>query len=125
MKTTLKYISITTLSILYCIITCLCIGNTFASNTTFSPPNNLITQSHQSTFSDTIFYHTAQAENVICISNNIPSASIKYSFKNNADGIKVAAQLFLHTFYQYSFYSKNEIARLQRTDIIYPFHYFW
>ena len=38
---------------------------------------------------------------------------------------KTTEKFLFSIFSQYNFYSKNILIRLQRTDIIFPFHYFW
>lgn len=124
-KKSLKHIALINLSLLYCIAFCLCGSNVYAHNNAFSKPDVSTSKTCYAKFSIDIVCYTAQAENVVNIVSNPHPSSVKNSFKKFSDCAKLTAQLFLTTFYQYSFYSQNEADRLQRTDIIFPFHYFW
>lgn len=72
-----------------------------------------------------IFFHTPQIESLVNVFNNLPSPNFKNSIfklvKCNA-----IAQHFLNTsFSKYQFFSINILLSFFKTDIIFPFHYFW
>jgi hypothetical protein len=113
------------LSLLCCMVLCLGNGTLYANNNVVLKSANALTKSDHTTFSATEFCPTAHAENVVSIAHPVQPSSIKSTVKKCSAGAKAIAQLFFTTFSQYSFYAQNGIARLQRTDIIFPFHYFW
>ena len=113
------------LSLLCCIVLCLGSGTVYANNYVVLKSAGASTRADHATFSHTEFCPTAHAENVVSIAHHIQPSSIKSTIKKCSAGAKTSAQLFFTTFAQYSYYSQNEIERLQRTDIIFPFHYFW
>ncbi|SRR5690606_6454027 len=57
---------------------------------------------------------------------NTPSS---FSFKNSSSGyallLKCSKQLFAVTFKQYITFSANLLIRDRKSDLIFPFHYFW
>lgn len=125
MKKAFKNIVFIHLSLLCCIVLSLGNGTLYANNNVVLKSAKALTKADHATVSVTEFCPTANAENVVSIAHHIQPSSIKSTVKKCSAGAKTTAQLFFTTFAQYSFYSQNEIARLQRTDIIFPFHYFW
>lgn len=124
-KKGIKHIALINLSLLCCLALCLCSSNVNAHDNACSKPDVSASKTCYSKFAIDIVCHTAQAENVVSIVTNTHPSSVKNSFKKFSYCAKIAAQLFLTTFYQYNFYSQNKADSLQRTDIIFPFHYFW
>jgi len=72
-----------------------------------------------------LFCHTSQSESSVNILNNLPSSC----FKNPFNGIwaisKISEQLFGSTFAQYTTVSRSLLIHHRKTDMIFPFHYFW
>ncbi len=124
-KKAFKNIVFLHLSLLCCMVLCLGNGTVYANNNVVLKSANALTSADHATFAVTEFCPTAQAENAVSIAHPIQPSSIKSIVKKCSADAKAIAQLFFTTFAQYSFYSQNEIERLQRTDIIFPFHYFW
>lgn len=72
-----------------------------------------------------LFCHTTPSESSISAFGYTTSSFFKNDVKDFVLYVKAKEQLFLNSFTQYHFYSKNLLLRFQLTDIIFPFHYFW
>jgi hypothetical protein len=97
----------------------------YAGNATFSKQAGEATKSYSHTVSAKSFQHTVQTENSITVCNHNSPVTVKNTYNKFLAINKVTEQLCIHTFLQYSFYSHKLLARLQNTDLNYPFHYFW
>ncbi|MBK7444045.1 MAG: hypothetical protein IPI65_21695 [Bacteroidetes bacterium] len=67
---------------------------------------------------------TAQTERIVAP----VKSSVAGGLKHPDSGLSVAKPInrFYNSFYtQYNFYAQKLVVRMLRTDIIYPFHYFW
>lgn len=67
---------------------------------------------------------TAQTERIVAP----VKSSVSGGLKHPDSGISFAKPInrFYTSFYtQYNFYAQKLVVRMLRTDIIYPFHYFW
>ncbi|MGE0562022.1 MAG: hypothetical protein AB7O47_09415 [Flavobacteriales bacterium] len=67
----------------------------------------------------------SNAENIVVSFNNSFSADIKSSFRNYIIKIKTTQQVFAKEFLQYTFFVTNFQILFQKTDLIFPFNYFW
>lgn len=65
------------------------------------------------------------SENIFNVINNIISVSGKDFFKSHALKIKTKQQIFANQFIQYQFSSQNFQTLFRKTDLIFPFNYFW
>ena len=69
--------------------------------------------------------HTSQSESSVNNFNNFPAPG----FKNLFDGLwaitKTTEQFYEAVFSQYTSFSINFLIQHRKTDIIFPFHYFW
>ena len=110
---------------LYCLVISLYSGIAMDHATAFSKSIS----SEQPAFNKAIaagsFFHTAQSEISAATCNTARPAPVKNTYNEIIAGFKVTEQQFSHRFLQYSFYSKNLLLRLQKTTLIFPFHYFW
>lgn len=124
MKKVFRIFSLLTISALYSFVISLYSSNAFIDNCTFSQTNS-DTKQYSSLISSTLLCHTAQTESSITVHNNAPPSSLKNPFSEFSACLRTTEQLFFNVFSQYHFYSQNLLVRLQKTDIIFPFHYFW
>jgi hypothetical protein len=109
-------------AMLYCIIFCVPANDATASNTSFS---NIADKSYAaSCLADApdFYCHTIHA-------GVSASTTILPGFKNSYPGILDPAQPKQLDqrlkFSLYIFHSGNLLTKLRKSDIIYPFHYFW
>ena len=120
MKKSIRISSVILLTALYCftidIETLSVIGSDIQTN---KQENYFLTIS-------TLFSpYTSETENLFSNINTIPSPS----FKNLHDGpwaiTKTTEQCYESIFSQYTGFSINFLIHHRKTDIIFPFHYFW
>jgi hypothetical protein len=78
-----------------------------------------------SDFSTKLFCHTSQSESSVNNINNLPAPSFKNPFNGLWAITKTTEQLFETAFSQYTNISRNFLIQHRKTDIIFPFHYFW
>ncbi|MBW7847818.1 MAG: hypothetical protein H3C41_07035 [Bacteroidales bacterium] len=75
--------------------------------------------------STNLFCHTTKTESQISFQAKLPPISPKKPVAEFLTCIKATEHLLLNEFSQYSFFSQNLLVRLQKTILIFPFHYFW
>ncbi|MEP7237167.1 MAG: hypothetical protein ABI685_04870 [Ferruginibacter sp.] len=125
MKKSLHITALISIALLYCFATSLYSGIAFKGNAAFAKQSNAANERYTADVSAKSFQHTLQTENSVSLVNHPRPAAVNNFHNEFSASIKVTEQLFVHTFLQYSFYSQKLLARLQNTDIIFPFHYFW
>lgn len=124
MKKAFRIFSLLTVSALYSFVIGLYSSNAFIDNFTHSQTNPDAKQ-YSSLISSTLLYHTAQTESSFTVRTNVPPSSLKNPFNEFPAYLRTTEQLFFNVFSQYRFYSQNLLVRLLKTDLIFPFHYFW
>jgi len=72
-----------------------------------------------------ISYHTSQSESLVNSFTNFSAPTFKIQGKEYSALSNALRQLFATEFSQYIFLSKNLLVELHKTQIIFPFHYFW
>lgn len=78
-----------------------------------------------SNLSTQLFCHTSQTESSLNYTNILPSPNFKNSFNGIWAIIKATGKLYNTTFTLYKTFSRNVLVNHRKTDIIFPFHYFW
>jgi hypothetical protein len=78
-----------------------------------------------SDYSQKLFCHTSQIESSVNSLNNLPVTSFKFSFVDVSAIAKTTEQVFETEFSQYTTLSKDNLVNHRKSDIIFPFHYFW
>ena len=125
-KKALRIIALIQISVLYCFVISLYSSNALVENTAFSKLTDSESKHRHALVASDLLSISAHAEISVPAFNAASSSS---SLKNPLNGflawVKITEQLFFSLFSQYSFYSQNVLVRFQRTDIIFPFHYFW
>jgi hypothetical protein len=82
-------------------------------------------QKHFTDFSSKLFVHTSQSKSSKYNCNNIPYPIIKKIFSGQLGISKATDKLIETAFSQYHNISRNFLIQHRKSDIIYPFHYFW
>jgi len=75
--------------------------------------------------SSNIHNQIAEKESSVSVCGSIPITTINNPFNKLSASANAIEQSFFSTYTQYSFYSQYLLIRLLKTDIIFPFHYFW
>ncbi len=123
MKNSVRIIGVTILTAIYC----------FAVTAVANPPiisdyeNQQTTEQEQylTVISNSLFCHTSQSENSVNSFNNFPLPNFKNLFDKHCSITKSIEQLFESEFAQYDNFSINFLIQYRKSDIIFPFHYFW
>jgi hypothetical protein len=124
-KKSLQITGLISIALLYCLFIGLYSGITFNGNAAFTKQGSASKESYGYSVSAKSFQHTVQTENSLTVCNHSNPVTVKNTFKELSAVNTITEQVLVHTFSQYSFYSNKLLVRLQNTDIIFPFHYFW
>lgn len=123
MKGPLKITAFLNLSILYCLFLSIYCGNAMSYHADFSRHNG--TEFCSPIASSNLFCNTDQSDSSTSFCNKIPRTTPKNYF-NQFSSCTIASELLLFSsFSRYNFFSKNLIIQFGKTDIVFPFHYFW
>jgi hypothetical protein len=122
-KNSIRILGVVFLTAIYCfaigVVTKSLAHSDFNINSTTSQ------EQYFSDFSTKLFCHTSQSESSV---NNYINQPVP-SFKNPFNGLwaiaKTTEQLFETAFSQYTNISRNFLIQHRKSDIIFPFHYFW
>jgi hypothetical protein len=125
-KTKIRILSVVLLTAIYCYA----IGIATATSTQANPQYYSTTSEKEYCldFSTKLFYHTSQYESSVDNCNNQPTLNIKnpFGFFNTLWAhAKTTEQLFESVITQYINIAKNLLIRYRKSDLIFPFHYFW
>jgi len=123
MKNNFRFVSIVFLTAIYCFA----IG-VVTKKLTYSDFYDNSATSQEKIFSDTstiFFCHTNQSESLVNNYNNLFSLNFKNSFSSIWVISKITEKIFETAFSQYTNISRNFLIQHRKTDIIFPFHYFW
>jgi len=122
-KYNIKILSVVLLTAIYCfaigVVTNSLTYSDFKSNSTTTQ------EQYFSDFSTKLFCHTTLTESSVNNYNNLPASSSKNPFNGLLAVTKTTEQLFETAFTQYTNISRNFLIQHRKTDIIFPFHYFW
>jgi IMP cyclohydrolase len=124
-KKSLQITGLISIALLYCLTIGLYSGIAFNGNAAFVKQGSTTKESYSHSVSAKSFQHTVQTENGVTVCNHSNPVTVKNTFKEFSAVNTVTEHILVHTFSHYSFYSDKLLVRLQNTDIIFPFHYFW
>ena len=113
------------ITILYCFILGIYGSGIVSSNSVYTAAVSNKNQVSISVVSTNVLCHIGTSENSISGYHNLPTSSPKERLTTVSACSRAIAIRAAHTISIYSFFSKNLIHRLNRTDIIFPSHYFW
>lgn len=125
MKKKLRIVFFLSIIALYGSAMGLCSSSLFFENRETSKQTTSLSQQHFFFTSSGSHNQIAENENSGSIYTNAPVITIKNSLSKLSASAKAIEHSFFCTYSQYSFYSHCLLIRLQQTDIIFPFHYFW
>lgn len=72
------------------------------------------------------FYFSTRTTNTFAVAKNNASSSFK-TFSNAvfATYLKTIESIIQVAYWQYTLHSKNSLFRLEQSQILFPFHYYW
>lgn len=123
MKNKIRLISVVVLTAIYCFA----IGAVY-NTTKQSDFNNNVSFSKErviSELSEKIFCHTYQSESSVNSYNNPPAPNIKKQFTGSWATLYINEQLIESEYSQYLIFTRSILINLRKSDIIFPFQYFW
>lgn len=75
--------------------------------------------------STTLFYHTPESESGVSTADNHTPSNVKEAFDGGWALVNATNVLFESTYLQYLKSSANFLIHYRKSDLIFPFHYFW
>jgi hypothetical protein len=123
MKNSIRIIGVIILTAIYC----------FVVSTVTNTPISSDYENHQTTekeqyraiISNNLFCHTLEVESLSNSFEYFPVPNPKNLFNKHWSTTKFIEQLFESEFTQYYNFSINFLIKYRKSDIIFPFHYFW
>ncbi len=123
MKSNLRSISVVFLTAIYCFSLGI-VTKSFA-HSDFQHESTVSQEKFIADLSLKQFCHTSQSESSINNYNKLPTPNFKNLFTGFWGIIKSSEQFFDAEFSQYKIFSRNNLINYRKSDIIFPFHYFW
>lgn len=125
MRKKLRIGSVIIIAALYCFA----ISGASSNSAYLTPTNSFLTvsdsQSEVSEITYHSYYHTIEAGVSIIFAGNLPTSTSKTPFQNLLFFSRISEQLILSSYSQYSGFFHKSSLRSRKTDLIFPFHYFW
>ncbi len=92
----------------------------------FDKSSVLPTETYISDLSSKLWNHTQQSETLIHISDNISTPNVKFQFKGFWKAYAVRSELIIEAaIAQLNTFTKTVLIFHRKSDLIFPFHYFW
>jgi hypothetical protein len=124
-KKNLQITGLLSITLLYCLAIGLYSGVGFNGIAAFANQGNAAKESYTHSVAAKSFHHTIQTGNSLTVCNHSNPVTVKNTYKEFSAVNKITEQILVCSFLQYSFYSHKLLVRLQNTDLIFPFQYFW
>jgi hypothetical protein len=124
-KKLLRIIAFSGISILYCLLFGWKATEMAYSPSVYAESVGTERVSYFSEGSSRLLYHVTRLENAINLLSNIPVTSVKKAFSGFSALEEMVRQISFNKLSRYNYLSQNLLVGLQKTDIIFPFHYFW
>jgi len=124
-KKSLRITGLISIALLYCFAIGLYSGVVYAGNGSFLTQDGHAEKKYSNPVFAKHFQHTIQSENAVTVCSYSNPASVKSTWKEFSAANIAAEHVYVHTFSRYNFFSRKLLVRLQNTDLIFPFHYFW
>jgi hypothetical protein len=123
MKNSFRIFSVFFLLAIYCFA--VSIASNLPTDSTLTNHQSSEQKQYFASSSANLFYHTEQQAE--CSINNFERLSFPdfKDYKSSSLIIKASAQLFKTELLPYYNFSKTFLIKYRKTDIIFPFHYFW
>lgn len=123
MKNFNRIIAALVLTIIYC-FAIVVVSNSHASTNVHGPIKSEKVN-YFSEVSTNILSHTSTQESSLKKFNNFPALNFKYPFSGIWGIIKTTEDLYRCEYSQYAYASINFLIEYRKSDLIFPFHYFW
>lgn len=123
MKASVRIICAVLISIIYCYTSCIVTKSLVKSDLQDYPVS--LQETIISDLSSKLFSHNIKSETSLFNTSNFTSFKIKNSINGFWTIIKTTKHLFNIEINQNLFFSKNILINYKKTDLIFPFHYFW
>ena len=123
MKKNIRILGVLALTAIYCFA----IGSATISfpHSNFYDSSNTSQEKHFSDLSTKLFCQSSQSENSVNNYNKLPTPNFKKSYNEHWSVTQTTEHLFKTAFTQYTNISIKFLINHRKTDIIFPFHYFW
>jgi hypothetical protein len=122
-KQTIKILGVYFLAAIYCL------AIIFVTNrniqTSFSTKSSVLNESIFSDISSKLFNHTPKSENTLSDKDNLPNSSFKNNFGEFTSLFYQKNNLFNLRYKQYTTQINKILVHTRKSDILFPFHYFW
>ncbi|OJV44887.1 MAG: hypothetical protein BGO29_08180 [Bacteroidales bacterium 36-12] len=123
MKSSVRIICTVLLTVLYCYTSCVFTKSFTKSDFQDYPVS--VQETIISDFSSKLFSHNIQSETSLINTNNFTPVKIKNSITGFWAIIKTTKQIFNIEITQNLTFSQNILINYKKTDLIFPFNYFW
>ncbi len=123
MKNTVKVAGILVLMALYCFAINVIAESTPKANLKIFPSTDQ--ETYFSGTSVKLYCHLPETERIINGLNHFPAPGFKDPLYAFFGTIKWIEQLFATEYSQYTNFSINFLIQYRKSDLIFPFHYFW
>jgi hypothetical protein len=122
-KNRIRNLGIALLTVLYCVTISLAVDISQDSGFTVKKTS----EKYKKDLSVSVkqFSNTAEAESLVNHFSNSNPTTLKDSDKGFSAIVKIRELFFANEFSQYIFTARNFLIKYGKTNIIFPFHYFW
>jgi len=120
MKGLMRVIAIVVLALVYCLEISSVYNHSNKQYSSVSNNENVVYAA-----SVNLLGSSSNAENLVVSFNNPCSIAVKDLFKSFITTVKITQQIFDKEYTQYTFTSINFQILFRKTDLIFPFNYFW
>ena len=120
MKGLMRVIAIVVLALVYCLEISSVYNHSNKQYSSVSNNENVVYAA-----SVNLLGSSSSSENSFLSFNNSFSTAVKDIFKSYIAKVKITQQIFDKEFTQYTFSSTNFQILFRKTDLIFPFNYFW
>jgi hypothetical protein len=124
-KNSLRFIGLVNISLMLGLIMSLGSGYAFHAERVESTISSFQTACCHSVASTNLLSHTAEAESLVTSTVHGPVSHVKNPFNGFSFFSKGAEGFIFNIFSSHQYYLQKLIVRVQHTDLIFPFHYFW
>jgi len=124
-KKSLRFFGLVNISLMLGLVISLCSGYAFHNERFVANQGGFEVENYQGVEATNFLSHTAEAESLVTSAAHAPSSSVKNPFSGFSLIFKCAESLVGAAFFSNDFYFQKLIFRVQHTDLIFPFHYFW
>jgi hypothetical protein len=123
MKRMIKVLGVYFLTAIYC-LAIIIVSNNYIQ-TAFPSKSSVSKDQYFSDISAKLFNHIPKSENILSNKDNLPNSNSKKDFGEKGDLLNKQSNLFDLRFKQYSNLLNKILIHTRKSDLLFPFHYFW